>query len=353
MTLEKPLVSAVIVSHNEIDHISKGLDALLHQSYKPCEILVYDNHSTDGTPEFVCKNYSQVKLIPGKENLGFGGANNLAAQQACGKYIAFLNCDAVVEPRWLEPIIELMENDSSIGCVGAEIVCSENPEILFSCGTASHLSGITYTRGRGKPALPGEPIEVGSVNGGACVINKEFFLGIGGFESVFFLYYEDTDLSFRVRLHHKRCMVVPEARIRHSCCSKFGKQKVFYLERNRYLSLFSLMDPGTLLIMAPSIILFEMFSWGFCLISGKETLIMKIKAWKEIYQRQEWILERRRKHSTLKVDRSYLLQIFSPHVELEYVHSSKIFPKVAAIMGYIVASPVFLGLRFIKGIKHL
>ena len=152
MESEKPLVSLIVVSYNEIGHISNSLSALMGQSYPNYEVIVCDNHSTDGTPEYVMEHYPQVKLIKSLENLGFGGANNEAAKIACGKYIGFLNCDAAVTPNWLEPIVELLEKDNTVGCVGAELMCSENRDIILSHGTGIHLSGISYAKDRGKRA---------------------------------------------------------------------------------------------------------------------------------------------------------------------------------------------------------
>ena len=172
MESEKPLVSLIVVSYNEINHIFNSLSALMGQSYPNHEVMVYDNGSTDGTPEYVLKHYPRVKLIKGLENLGFGGANNEAAQIARGKYLAFLNCDASVSSNWLEPLVELLEKDSTIGCVGAELMCSENREIILSHGTGIHLSGISYAKDRGKRARASGPIYVGGISGGAFLINR-------------------------------------------------------------------------------------------------------------------------------------------------------------------------------------
>jgi GT2 family glycosyltransferase len=349
MESEKPLVSLIVVSYNEINHIPNSLGALMGQSYPAYEVIVYDNGSTDGTPEYVLAHYPQVKLIKSSENLGFGGANNAAAQIAHGKYLAFLNCDASVSPNWLEPIVELMERDNNIGCVGAELMCSENPEIILSRGTGIHLSGISYARDRGKMACPGEPIDVGGISGGAFLINREFFLELGGFESLFFLYYEDTDLAIRIHLCGKRCVVVPGARVYHNCESRFGVRKIFFLERNRYLSLFTLMNPSMLLIMMPSMIIFELISWGYCLLRGRDALDNKLRSWRSIYEHRYWIKSRRCKYGAQKVPMGDLLQVFTPQLCIDYVDPNKILVLVARLIGYLTAAPVFILFRLFGG----
>jgi GT2 family glycosyltransferase len=343
MQKERPLVSIVVVTFNEINHISASLDALMKQAYPNFEVIVYDNGSTDGTSEYVKQHYPQVKLVDSKENLGFGGANNQAALVAKGKYIGFLNCDAFVAPDWLMPIVELLESDPTVGCAGAELRCTENPEVILSHGTSIHLSGVSFTRDRGKLASSADPIEVGGVSGGASVMNREFFLEMGGFESLF----------FRIRLLGKRCVVVPSARVYHNCESRFGVRKVFFLERNRYLSLFTLMNPTMLWLMAPSIFVFEIFSWGYCLLHGKAAIESKINAWKSIYQHRDWVKARRKKYAGLPAKTGYVLQAFTPVVDVDYVHSNKAVTLLSAVTGFLLAKPVFIVLRLFTRRSYL
>lgn len=346
MESERPLVSLIVVSYNEVSHIKQSLDALMKVTYPKYEIIIYDNGSIDGTPDLISEHFPQVKLIRGQKNLGFGGANNEAAKIAQGKFVGFLNDDAIVAPDWLEPLVELLEADNTIGCVGAELLCSENNEIILGHGTSIHLSGISYTRDRGKKACPGAPIEVGGISGAAFLINRKLFLELGGFESIFFLYYEDTDLSLRIRLLGKRCVVVPGAQVYHNCESRFGVNKIFYLERNRYLSLLTLMKGPMLLMMAPSMLVFELFAWGYCLLSGRKALKSKIEAWRSIIALRDWIKARRARYAQSSVKVADLFQAFSPYVHIDYVARNNILGFLISLTGYIVAIPAFLLMRF-------
>ena len=336
-----PLVSLIIVSYNEIGNIGDTLDALMGQDYPDFEIIVYDNGSHDGTPEFIVQNFPSIRLIRGEENLGFGGANNEAAKLARGKYLAFVNDDAYVSSNWLEPLVDLLEADSTIGCIGAELLCIEKRDVILCQGNSIHLSGIAYVRNRGKITSATPPMEVGGISGAAFLMSRELFLEMGGFESLFFLYYEDTDLSLRLRLLGKRCIVVPEAHVYHNCESRFSLGKVFYLERNRYLSIFSLMSVQVLILMTPSMLVFELISWGYCLLRGKEAVRVKANAWLEIYKHRWWIKERRHRYTNRKVDTAYMLRAFTPVIQIDYVHANNILGQFAAALGYLVAAPVF------------
>jgi hypothetical protein len=341
-----PLVSVVIISFNEIDKIGECLSALFAQTYSNYEIIVYDNASFDGTPEYIERNFPLVKLIKGTKNLGFGGANNQASEQARGKYLAFVNDDAYVTPNWLEPLVNLLEMDKTVGCAGAELLCAEKEKrnIVLCHGNDIHLSGIAYLKNNGQIAKPAAPIEAGAISGAAFVIRRELFLEIGGFESDFFLYYEDTDLSLRLRLIGKRCIVIPGSVVYHNSEPRFGAQKLFFLERNRYLSLFTLMNTKMLVLMVPSMLMFELISWGYCLIRGKEALVSKAKSWQAIYSKRHWIMTRRRKQqiTVQKVSTDFLLRAFTPHVYINYVSSNKIIGQISWFLGYVTTAPVFI-----------
>jgi GT2 family glycosyltransferase len=346
MQNNRPLVSIIVVSFNEIDKIGDCLSDISAQTYLNYEVLVYDNASSDGTPEYIEQSFPQVKLIKGTENLGFGGANNRASEQARGKYLAFVNDDAYVTPNWLEPLVNLLEMDKTVGCAGAELLCTEKEKrnIVLCHGNDIHLSGIAYLKNNGQIAKPVGPIEAGAISGAAFVIRRELFLEIGGFESDFFLYYEDTDLSLRLRLIGKRCIVIPGSVVYHNSEPRFGAQKLFFLERNRYLSLFTLMNTKMLALMAPSMLMFELISWGYCLIRGKEAIISKAKSWQAICSKRHWIMARRRRqHSVMqKVSTDFLLQAFTPHIYINYVNANKILGKISWFLGYLTSIPVFL-----------
>ncbi len=271
--------------------------------------------------------------------LDLGGANNEAAKIAQGKYVAFVNDDAYVSAGWLEPLVGLLESDGSIGCAGADLLCAEKRDVVLCRGNSIHLSGVAFVRERGKAASPAPVMEVGSISGAAFVMERDLFLGMGGFESLFFLYYEDTDLSLRVRLLGKRCVVVPGAVVYHNCESRFGLNKVFYLERNRYLSLLTLMSAGMLCLMFPSMLLFELFAWGYGVLRGREVLRAKVNAWKGIYELRDWIKKRRSKFVPGRVRIPYLLGAFSADVDLDYVYSNRLIGWTARFLGFLTAAP--------------
>jgi N-acetylglucosaminyl-diphospho-decaprenol L-rhamnosyltransferase len=345
-----PLVSIIIISFNEVELIGKCLSHILAQSYDNYEVIVYDNASSDGTPDYIAHNFPNIKLIRGVKNIGFGGANNEAAQVANGKYLAFINDDAYVAPGWLAPLVDILEADPSIGCAGPELMCLEKKDTILCHGNGIHLSGVAYLNDRGQLVRPASPMEVGGISGAAFLIHRDLFLELGGFEAMFFLYYEDTDLSLRLHLLGKRYVIVPGSMVYHNSESRFGLQKLYHLERNRYLSLFSLMSASMLALMAPSIFLFELISWGYCLLQGRDALRAKVRAWRDIYRLRPWIKARRSRYER-KLTSAYLEHVFTPKIHIEYVHSFRLLSQIVRVVGYLVAVPSFLLARLYLTLK--
>jgi len=268
-----PRVSIIIVTYNSATYILQCLESLLQNSDVPFEIIVYDNSSTDGTQDLVRPYSSDVQLIEGADNIGFPAACNRGADVAQGEFLAFLNPDTTVEPHWLSPLIGMLKSDPSVGAVTPQIVFADYPEKVNTCGNQVHFSGITYCREFGAPVSDKSPTEVGAVSGAAFAVRKRLFEDLGGFESSFFLYYEDTDLSFRIRCAGLRCMAVYGSRVRHAYRPSFNNSaKIFYLERNRYLSLLSLVAWPVFILMLPSLALMELASWSHSLQQDREAI---------------------------------------------------------------------------------
>jgi GT2 family glycosyltransferase len=315
------LVSIIVVTFNNAKDIRACLDSLRAQTYGPVEIIVFDNASTDGTVDSIRSVYSEVELVESQVNIGFAAANNRAVSLAQGDFLAFLNPDATVEPDWLLPLLRVLQSDGTVGAITPSLVFADAPDTLNACGNKVHLSGITYCREYGKPATDGPPEEVGAISGAAFVMRKNLFLKIGGFEERFFLYFEDTDLSLRLRCTGLRCMAVPHSRVRHAYKAIFGSDKILFMERNRYLSLLSLMSKRILFMMLPSLLVAEVASWGYCVLRGRQAMTAKARAWSDVMHMWPWVRERRQRHASHFTNHAYVLGAFSPQLRVQYVGS--------------------------------
>ncbi len=314
---DHPLVSVIIVTYNSEKYIVDCLNSLCIQAYQPIEILVFDNASSDETLNLIQSTFPEVRLQMGNANIGFAAANNRAAHLAKGEYLAFLNPDTTVDGNWLAPMIETLTNNPVIGAVTPQIVLAHNPTLINTCGNNIHLSGLTYCEQYGQPVIDCDPYTVSAISGAAFVISSNLFHKVGGFEERLFMYYEDTDLSLRMRCAGLSCTAVPASIVYHAYKPTFSAQKVFYLERNRYLSLLSLINWQMLLLMLPSMLLIEGVSWGYAILQGRQEIKAKWRAWVELFQARHWITTRHQKHTCYHP--SNLIPIFSSRLNAQYV----------------------------------
>ncbi len=231
-----PAVSIVVLSYNGRAWLERCLGAAVAELAPDCELIVVDNGSSDGSVDFVQGSFPAVRVIPLERNMGFAAGNNAGAQAARGRYVAFLNNDAAPQPGWLLALRSALDGDPHLGLAASCIVFMHDPSVIDSAGDGLTRWGGAFKRGHGRPVQ--ESLDAGEVFGAcgaACLVRREVFDELGGFDGAFFAVYEDVDLSYRFQLHGYRCMYVPEAVVHHAGSATLGwlsPQSVFWGQRN-------------------------------------------------------------------------------------------------------------------------
>jgi GT2 family glycosyltransferase len=231
-----PAVSVVIVTWNGRLHLDNCLDALVTQEGVDFETILVDNASTDGTVAHVRARFPWVRVVALESNLGFAGGNNAGVREARGRYIAFLNNDTIADPGWLSALLGGIDEGSRFLLTTARIVYMHDAGVIDSAGDGYLLAGGAFKRGHGAPvSVAGPSQEVFGVCGAACLMPRQVFDELGGFDEDFFFSHEDVDLSYRARLLGYRCRYIAEATIRHYGGGTSGKTSSFavrYGQRN-------------------------------------------------------------------------------------------------------------------------
>jgi GT2 family glycosyltransferase len=278
------LASVVVVAYNNRDSLRECLDSLLGTLPPASELLVIDNASTDGSPELVEENYPTFSVIRNRVNLGFAGGSNLAGAEARGEYIVFLNPDTTTAPGWLEKLLAPLEEDFRVGLTTPQILLMRSPGVINACGNDIHLSGLTLCRGAGlKEGTLASRAIISAVSGAAFAIRRELFNQVGGFDERFFMYLEDTDLSWRCRLAGYDCIYVPDSVVYHDYELRFRTNKTLFQERNRYCMLLKNLRWGSLVALLPVLLLAEVVSWGF-------VLLRQFSQWRQKFQAYAWVV---------------------------------------------------------------
>ena len=110
-------VSVIIVSYNVRSYLAHAIDSILKSNYKKYEIIVVDNHSYDGTCDYLKENYQDIKplhVISNSENVGFGKAVNQASEVATGEYMMVLNPDTIIEENTISTMVDYLEKITAL-----------------------------------------------------------------------------------------------------------------------------------------------------------------------------------------------------------------------------------------------
>ncbi len=243
--------SVVIVNYRGRGRLGACLDALA-AAPPACrsEIIVIDNDSDDGSWD-EADGRPGVRLVRNAANVGFGRACNQGAALAGGRHLVFLNFDCAPEPGWLDALVRCADDDPGVGAAQAVVLHPDGT--VNTAGNRLHYLGFSWAPNGGRPPA-GRPCEV-AVGSGACLlVPAQRFRALGGFWEAMFLYCEDTDLCWRLRLAGLRIVVCPDARVRHDYDFDRNRAKMFHLERNRLLMIAANYEPATLARLAPALL---------------------------------------------------------------------------------------------------
>jgi GT2 family glycosyltransferase len=273
-------------------------------------VIVVDNGG--GGPEIEdAAGRSGVQVVSPGRNLGFAAGCNAGALSATGDALVFLNPDTVLAPGALDGLVGPLE-DPEIGVVSARLRLLDQPELLNSAGNEVHVTGIAWAGLYGKPASAvGELRDVAFPTGAAMAIRRELFQALGGFTEELFMYQEDLELGWRVRLLGLRIVVNPEADVYHEY--EFGRNpgKQYLLERNRLVFVLSSYSPRLLLLLSPVLVSTEAAMLGLALKEGWAR--DKLAGWGWLLSNAGWLRHHRRETQRLRrVEDRELARFLSP-----------------------------------------
>lgn len=237
--MKSPDVSIVIVNYNTKVLLCDCLDSIFSLTKRiDFEVIVVDNASSDGSETYVRERFPSILWVNSGSNLGFGRANNLGVERAMGKYIFFLNSDTILLNDAVSLFFDHMESNrekESLGVLGAYLL-DKNGNVNISFGYfPTPIREFAYLWRK----LCHKSIEVSNsdkyvecISGADMFIPRELFLKIGGFDPQIFMYYEETDLQYRLSKIDVNRKVITGPRIIHLEGGSF-KSKGLSLNRFR------------------------------------------------------------------------------------------------------------------------
>jgi GT2 family glycosyltransferase len=237
-------VAIVILNWNGLSDTVECLESLKEITYPDYKTIIVDNGSTDRSVAYLSRQYPDITLIKNSENLGYAEGNNTGIRYALEKkanYVLLLNNDTVVEPGFLNRLIETAESDPRIGIVGPKIVYYNDPRRIWSAGGRTNLfTGHSYNMRKNRTDTSCNGIRtVDSIAGCALLIKTQLIKKIGLLDKNYFLYVEETDWNYRAHGAGYISVVNCDTRVLHKVekSPTSSALQYYYFTRNTLLFL--------------------------------------------------------------------------------------------------------------------
>jgi GT2 family glycosyltransferase len=235
-----PLVSIVAVNYDHPEVTCDFIESLHRITYPNIEVIIVDNKSPNDNPAIIKERYPNVILYESHINWGFAGGNNQGIMRAKGEYVLLLNNDTIVDPHFLEPLVEKLEDHPEIGAVSPKIRFYYDPQIIQYAGFIPFNRYTVRNSAKGyREKDTGQydrDEETAYAHGAAMMVPMRVIKDIGLMSYIFFLYYEEADWSYRIKKAGYRIWYVHNSLVYHKESVSTGKLsflKTYYLNRNR------------------------------------------------------------------------------------------------------------------------
>ena len=292
MTASKgPTVGVIVVTFNSEQFIKRCLASIAKQTYGSIRVYVVENNSSDATLARV-QEHDNCLVLAQETNTGYAGGNNIGIKQALANgcdAVFLLNPDAYIEQDTIETLVQAYEKEERVGALQPLIVLHPETDTVNSSGNLIHYLGFGYTRDYKRKIHDVLPVaqnnrEVPYASGAAVFYSKEALDDAGLFDEAFFLYHEDLDLSWRMRLLGWDVRLVSEARAFHEYSFSKSITKYYYMERNRMLFLVKNFSVHYLFLIFPMFLVTEV---GLLLFSLRNDFFMeRLSAWGYFFKRK-------------------------------------------------------------------
>jgi N-acetylglucosaminyl-diphospho-decaprenol L-rhamnosyltransferase len=216
-------LAIIIVSYNTRQLVAQCIDAVIGKQLPASwQIIVVDNASSDGSVEMLREQYPDVTLIANPENVGFGRANNCALETTNAEHVLFLNSDTIASQTALQQLVELMRADTQLGATSPMLRTPDGSAQAYAFGdepTPRYLVRRALNRLVFKRPLHNWEMQtrfmVDWVSGACMLVRGDLARQLNGFDTRYFMYFEDTDLCKRVRDTGYRVAYIGDISITH------------------------------------------------------------------------------------------------------------------------------------------
>ncbi len=246
--MRKPRVSIVILTWNQVRYTLDCLKSVYGQDYKDFEIIVVDNASTDDTVKRLRGRFIKARIIQNKKNRGFAEGNNIGVRAAKGELVVLLNNDTIVDKRWLSELVAFMDKEKTTAIAMSKIYdkyCKK--EFSFDYETINPLGyPIRFRFDKKKENWP-------FWAKGCSLIFRKDVVG-EPFDKDYFLYAEDTYLSWKTRIRGFKLKLCEPSIVYHvgeASSKNIRSMKNYYMEKNRFTNFLLFYNAKNIFFLMP------------------------------------------------------------------------------------------------------
>jgi GT2 family glycosyltransferase len=340
----QPRIAVVTVLYRSAPFVRALLESVAAVDYPRdrLELHLVDNGPGDGSlvaaraeMDRLGDRLPQVLVHEPGRNEGFAGGNNVALRSALGRGVDFsflLNPDATFERDALRAAVSAA--GPGVGSVQSLVVLADDPEVVNTSGNFIHYLGFGYAGGyrRRRADVAPEVQEITFSSGAAVLLPRAALLETGLLDETLWLYHEDLDLGWRLRLCGYRNVLAPASVCRHRYEFSKSSSKWYWLERNRWLVVLKNYRLATVLLLLPFMIASDA---GILLLAARGGWLQeKLRAMAVLARPATWTYlarERRRQAPLRRVGDRDLLRHFTPVIAHADVTSERMSALVAAV----------------------
>jgi len=275
-------VTIAVVGYNDEATLERCVRSL--RSVVESPIIVVDNHSDDATwtaATSVASDLARVVTVRAEKNAGYAAGAMIAREMADTDYLAVSNADCVSTGDWVSPIVDFLEDNANVAAASPTLGLSDR-SALNAEGLEIHKTGFGFNRHLGRPidAAAREPGHVPGIQGTAFVVRLSALDAIGGWYSGGFLYHEDVELSWALRLAGYEISHVPTPPLLHDYELTMSPEKFYLLERNRLCMLSADLGVATKALMAPVFLATEIAVWLYAARKTRTLISAKLRSYR-------------------------------------------------------------------------
>ncbi|MBX7256651.1 MAG: glycosyltransferase family 2 protein [Candidatus Hydrogenedentes bacterium] len=272
----------IIINWNGIEHLNDCFTSLLACEYPHVRFVLVDNGSTDGSVEYVRREFGvdpRVEIVELGENLGWSPGNNAGIERALeadADYIFLLNNDTWTAPDAVGKLVEFADANPNAGAIAPKMLMFYQPDLLNSVGVTCSMVGVGWDEGLGRVDTPAWNMSkpVLGVCGGAMFLRSSSLRKTGLLPTDFEIYLDDLDLSLRMWSAGYEVWSCPEAVVRHKFSATMGegeraKRKYYLNTRNRLRLILRNFPASKSAAIAAAYIMSECKALGRALLNGE------------------------------------------------------------------------------------